>query len=127
MEALPQNFHRYAAALVLALLGMAALILVSRRLAGALAHPLEPAMLAVAAMAAAAAAAIRLTWLSPAPATAPPSVDEAVMILTSVAVAALAAGLCLPGTSAAGLFLVSALLGTEESWAWGRRPSRRRG
>ena len=122
MEALPQNFHRYAAALVLALLGMAALILVSRRLAGALAHPLEPAMLlAVAAMAAAAAAAIRLTWLSPAPATAPPSIDRAVMILTSVAVAALAAGLCLPGTSAAGLFLVWALLGAEESWAWGRR------
>ena len=43
------------------------------------------------------------------------------MILTSLAVAALGAGLCLPGTSAAGAFLFWMLLGAEESWAWGWR------
>ena len=45
MPILPQNLPRYAATLVLGLLGMAALVLVARRLAGALANPLEPAML----------------------------------------------------------------------------------
>jgi hypothetical protein len=43
------------------------------------------------------------------------------MIVTSLAVAALGAGLCLPGTSAVGMFLLWTLLGAEESWAWGWR------
>jgi hypothetical protein len=122
MGALPHSFHRYAAALALGLLSAAALVLVARRWAGALAHPLEPAMLlAVAVLAVAAAAAIRLTWLSPASGNSLPGIDRAVMLLTSLALAALGAGLCLPGTSAAGAFLLWTLLGAEESWAWGWR------
>ncbi len=119
---LPQNLHRYAAGVVLGLLSMAALIFVVRRLAGALANPLEPAMLlAVAALVAAAAAAIRLSWIWPPPGNSLPRVDQAVMILTSLAVAGLGAGLCLPGTSVVGAFLLWTLLGAEESWAWGWR------
>jgi len=122
MGILSQNLHRYAAGGVLALLCTTALILVVRRLAGALANPLEPAtLLAVAAVVAAAAAAIRLSWLAPTPGSPRSGIDRAMMILTSLAVAALGTGLCLPGTSAVGMFLLWTLLGAEESWAWGWR------
>jgi hypothetical protein len=117
-----QNLHRYVAGIVLGLLSTTALILVARRLAGALANPLEPAtLLIVAAMAATTAVAIRLSWLSPPLGDSLPGIDRAVMILTSLAVAGLGAGLCLPGTSAVGMFLLWTLLGAEESWAWGWR------
>ncbi len=125
MAILSPNLHRYAAGAVLGLLSTAALIVVARRLAGALANPLEPAMLlAAAAVTVAAAAAIRLSWLSAPSGNPLPGIERAVMILTSLAVAALGAGLCLPGTSAVGLFLLWTLLGAEESWAWGWRVRR---
>jgi hypothetical protein len=118
----PQNLHRYAAGLVLGLLTAAALVLLARRWAGALCYPLPPALLlGVAVVAAAAAAAIRLAWLSPPPADSLPGIDRGVMLLTSLALASLGAGLCVPGTSAAGVFFLWTLLGAEESWAWGWR------
>jgi hypothetical protein len=116
---LPQNLHRCLAAAVLALLSAAALVLVARRLAGALTNPLEPVtLLVIGALVAAAAAAIRLGWFLPPAAGRPMRLDRAMMLLTSLAVAALAAGACLPGTSAIGTCLLCTLLGAEESWAW---------
>ena len=122
MVILSPSLHRYAASAVLGLLSAAAFIVAVRRLAGALANPLEPAvLLAVAAVTVAAAAAIRLNWLSAPPGNPRPGIDRAVMIVTSLAVVALGAGLSLPGTSAVGMFLFWTLLGAEESWAWGWR------
>jgi hypothetical protein len=126
--ALPRNLHRYAAGLVLGLLTAAALVLLARRWAGALAYPLAPAMLLpVAVMAAASAAAIRLAWLAPVPVESLPGVERGVMLLTSLALAGLGAGLCVPGTSAAGVFFFWTLVGVEESWAWGWHLRRGRG
>jgi hypothetical protein len=119
LGALPMSVPRSGAAALLALLGAAALMVVARRLAGALANPLEPAVLfATGLLVASMAIAIRLGWL--APPTARPSLrlDRIVMVLTSVAVAALGVGLCVPDTSVVGMFLLGILLGTEESWAW---------
>ena len=120
---LPQSLHRYAAGRVLGLLSAAALILVARRMAGALAQSAGTGH----------AAGRRRRGrgrrgrdsLEPGfrrrPGTRLPGIDRAVMLLTSLAVAALGAGLCLPGTSAVGMFLLWTLLGAEESWAWGWR------
>ena len=103
---------------LLGLLTAAALMVVARRLAGALANPLEPAtLLTTGILVAAAAAAIRLGWFF-SPAHPARRLDRAVMLLTSLSVAALGAGLCLPDTPAVGKFLLCTLLGAEESWAW---------
>ena len=60
---LPASLPRSAAAVLLGLLTAAALMVVARRLAGALANPLEPAtLLTTGILVAAAAAAIRLGW-----------------------------------------------------------------
>jgi hypothetical protein len=115
---LPANFVRYAAASLLGLLIAVAMMIVSRRAAGALENTLDPATLAITgAIVAAAAAAIRLGWFSSADTRRGP-LDWAVMLLTSLSVAALGAGLCLSGSPVHGMFLLCTLLLAEESWAW---------
>ena len=61
--------------------------------------------------------AVRSGWsTSPAPRRGP--LAWAVMLLTSLAVVGLGAGLCLPGTPLSAMFLFCTLLLAEESWAW---------
>lgn len=124
------SLSRSAAVVLLGFLTAAALVVVARRLAGALANPLEPAILfATGVLVATAAAAIRLGWFFTSAVSAvnpsPRRLDHAIMALTSLSVAALAAGLCVPDTPALGTFLLCTLLGAEESgaWAWHIRRS----
>jgi hypothetical protein len=113
------SLPRSAAVLLLGLLMAVALMVVARRLAGALANPLEPAPLLITGLlVAAVAAVIRLGWRAPPTTRRATPLDWAVMALTSLAVAALGAGLCLPETSSTGLFLLCTVLAAEESWAW---------
>ena len=114
------HLQRGAAAVVLGLLVAAALMVVARRLAGALETPLEPpALLITGTLLAIAAIAIRLAWL---PTSTSPWLrfERATMIVTSLAVAALGGGLCVRGTPILGMLLLVTLLGAEESWAWAR-------
>ncbi len=112
---LPANVPRCAAAATLSLLAAVALTIVARRAAGALEDPLPPMALATTGLlVAAAAAAIRLGW----PSARRGMVDWIVMVATSLAVVALGASLRLPGTPAAGMFLLCMPLLAEESWAW---------
>ena len=99
---LPANLSRCAAAGALGLLSAFALIIVARRAAGALENTLPPALLAVIGLSVAAAAvAIRLGWPSSPSAERGP-MDWAVMVLTSLAVLALArAFACQPRLRAA--------------------------
>jgi hypothetical protein len=119
MAILPAGFYRYLAAAALGLLSAAALVVVTRRAAGAFEQSLEPAALAaVGAMLAAVAVAIRLGWLLPQAANASRRLDRAMMIVTSLAVTSLGGGLCLPDTPLLGTLLLCTLLMAEESWAW---------
>ncbi len=121
LEALAAGSARGVAAAMLGLLFAAGATIVSRRLAGALQTPLAPAMLlAAGVMASAAAAGVRLGWPLSEAANSDRRHDRAVMLLTSLAVVGLAAGLCLPGTPAAGIWSLCVLLIGEESWAWMR-------
>ena len=56
----------------------------------------------------------------PSSAAAASQIEAPVTVITSLAVAASAVGLCLPGTSTLGVFFLCTLLGAEESWAWAR-------
>jgi hypothetical protein len=115
---LPANFARCAAGGLLGLLIAVALMIVARRAAGALENTLAPTTLALTGvLVAAAAVAIRLGWFSSPTAHRGPF-DWVVMLLTSLSVAALGAGLCLSGSPALGMFLLCTLLLAEESWAW---------
>lgn len=117
---LSANLKRRVAAVVLGLLLAAALVVVARRYAGALRTPLElPALLMIGVLTAVAAMTVRLTWLLSISTNHSPRLDRVMMIATSFAVVALGASLCLPGTPVFGMFLLVALLGVEESWAWG--------
>jgi hypothetical protein len=119
LEFLPGNLRRCATIVALGLLAAASLLVMARRLAGALANPLEPAtLLATGLLVATVAAAIRLGWLLPPTAHSALRLDRTVMILTSLALAALGLGLCLPDTPAVGRFLFCTLLAAEESGAW---------
>jgi hypothetical protein len=118
---LPPNLHRGMAAIVLGLLSAAGLMVVSRRLAGVLENPLEPTtLLATGILATSVAVAIRLGWFWPPVANPKQWLDGALMLVTSLAVAALGVGLSLPGTPMVGMFVLCTLLGAEEigAWAW---------
>jgi hypothetical protein len=133
----PATLARYGAAVMLGLLTAAAVTVVARRVVGALATPLDPVTLfAMGLLVATTAAVIRLGWLLPAVLQPKPRLDQAVMLLTSSTVLAIAVGVCLPETPVAGKFLLCLILIVEESgaWAWHHRrgpncflPSRKRG
>jgi hypothetical protein len=118
----PANLYRLAAVVLLGLLSAAAIVIVARRLAGALETPLEPAPLfSAGVLAAMALAAIRIGWLFSPTAAGASRLDWVVMAAASLAAIALAAALCLPETSLPGLFLLWIPLATEELWAWTKR------
>jgi hypothetical protein len=115
----PPHLCRCWSAALLGLLGAAAMIVASRRLAGALTHPLEPASLLTAGLlVSASAAAIRLGWFFPPAGSASRRLDQAVMLLTSLSVLALGTGLCVRDTPAAGMFILCTVPAAEEIWAW---------
>jgi len=121
---LPASLHRCAAAFALGLLSTAAIVILSRRLAGSLVNPLPPgALLAAAILATAAAAAVRIGWLQQASASS--RLDWAVMVWTSLTTLALIAGLYLPSTPSPWIVLAATVLAAEETWAW--LPKRKRG
>ncbi|NUQ64775.1 MAG: hypothetical protein HUU20_20120 [Pirellulales bacterium] len=118
---------RWTAVALAALLGLAALVVVGRRLAGALSTPLDAASLTCVAMIAAASAALahllaRRSWLSR-------YAWWAVHVGLTVALGLMALSTSLPGVSRLGLALLWAVVCGEEIWAWrllGSRESRRR-
>jgi hypothetical protein len=100
------------------MLAAVAMLVLMRRWAGALDTPLGPAALfATGALVAAAAVAIRLAWLLTPAAPGAPRHHRTVMVLTLLAVIGLGAGLCVPGTGIAKLWLFVPLA-AEEGWAW---------
>jgi hypothetical protein len=122
----PASVSRPATVVLLGLLVAAALMVVARRLAGALANPLEPAvMFATGVLVAMASTAIRIGWLRSTTVCPTPRLDRTIMIVTSLAVLALGIGLCLPNTPLVGMSLLCTLLLAEEVWAWAwYRPKR---
>ena len=115
---LPGAVGRYVSLGGLGLLDGAALIVIGRRMAGALGRPLSPMMLLTAGVLVAfAAAAIRVGWNS-LPAIKPLRWPHGVMVLTSLAVALMGIGLCVSGTSWAAIVLLGLLLAGEEGAAW---------
>ncbi len=121
------SLGRFAAVVGLGFLSAAALLIVARRLAGALETPLDPGiLLPLGILLAASAAAIRLAWFLPKDSEAAPRLDLAIMTATSLSAVALCAGLCVPGTSALAMTAIGALLAVEETWAWGHRLRHRR-
>jgi hypothetical protein len=124
---LPAAICRCLALVGLALLAAVALLVVARRLAGALETPLAlPALAATGVLAAAVAAAVRVAWFLPPADRFAARFERLVMVLTSLAVAALAGGLSVPDTPVVGKFLLCTVVAAEESWAWAWR-SRKRG
>ncbi len=107
------------AAVALGLLIAAATVVLWRRLAGALLHPLEPGMLLGAGIsAAAAAAAVHLGWPLSAARRWGVWPDRAIIVSTSLAVGGLVVGLWLPGTSLPPMLAVVAVLLVEAVGVW---------
>jgi hypothetical protein len=112
---------RLAAAAGLALLAAAASIIVMRRLAGALTQALPPtAILVGGLLLAAAAVAIRLAWFLPTIARPSPRQDRGLMLTTSLVVAGLGLGLCVPDTPFPSKLALGVPLAAEEGclWTW---------
>lgn len=119
IEVLPANPYRYVAVTVLIWLCAAALMVVVRRFAGALTHPLEPVgLLTAGIIVVAVAAAIRIGWFFPPAAGGSGRLDQTVMLSTSLAVLAIGASLSLRNTPAVGMIVLVAPLAIEEIWAW---------
>ncbi len=117
---------RCSVGVLLGLLCLAALMVVWRRAAGALGHPLPSvALIAVGVTIAAVAVGIRLIGRFQSPTGSPPTAlnsrTPSIAILTTAAVLALGVALSLPGTTVGGLAAFWAVLIVEEFWAW--RPS----
>jgi hypothetical protein len=109
------------AAVLLGLLIAAAIMVLWRRLAGALTHALEPgALLATGISTAAVAAAIHVVWSHRVAKRWTTWPAWATMAITSLAAAALVMGLWLPGTSLVSILAVVAILMFEEvvGWVW---------
>ena len=105
---------------LLSLLGLAAVMLVWRRLAGALHEPLElPAMAITACVLVATGSAVRLLWAGNLARHAPGRSWHDRLILLTPTAAILAAGfsLSVPGTSAAGLAVLWSLIAAEEIYS----------
>ena len=130
-EILPVGFGRCMVATALGVLSAAALVVVARRLAGALQTPLEPALLLTAGtLIAATAAAIRLGWRLTSSTSFTSWSDRVVMVFTSLAAVSLTAGLCLPGTPVVWIATLACLVALEElgmlGWLMHRRARRSR-
>lgn len=97
---------------------VAAGVLGSRRLAGALTQPLQWAsLLVVAVVLVATAAALRLGRRALSRSNSPHAVDP-LAVITSAAVVLVALSLSLPGTSWSTLAVFWLLVAAEEAWAW---------
>jgi len=121
---MPAGLPRAAALPGLGLMMGSALVVVVRRMNGALETPLGPtSLLAVGLAAALGGAAIRRGWLSYDRAA---GFDRTVMALTTLAVALGGAGVCLPGTPLWVAALFFAILAIAEILAWRQfvRPAR---
>jgi hypothetical protein len=113
------SLRRGIALIALATLGAVALTVLARKMAGALASPLEPAVLIlVGATVGATAVAIRLGWLLAPTDRIGPWPNRIVMALTSMAVLLLGVGFCVPGTVGWAKLTLFILLAIEEGWAW---------
>jgi hypothetical protein len=118
---LPASVVRWLAAAMLTLLSAAAVVVLWRRLAGALPHPLQPApLLALAIAVAIAAGAIRLGWPLRCPAGSAPRAAWIPMIGASLAVAALGIAVSARAGNVAALLAFWTMLLLEEGWAWQR-------
>jgi hypothetical protein len=128
IDGLSASFARWTSATLLGLLGAAALVMVTRRLAGALPYPLDPApLLAVGASVVIAVFAIRLGWPAHPSAGSTSWTTWLAMIGTSLAAMVFAASVCARGTHVVALLAFWTLLVLEEGWAWQRilrRPTR---
>ena len=122
------SLGRWAAGAALGLLICAALVIVQRRLAGALENPLDAAaLLCTGLLAVTAAGGIRVGWhFQPAKRVAARA-DWTVMLSTSAALIAFGAALCTAGTPIVGPAVFWTLLAAEEGWAWYWFVSRRVG
>ncbi len=114
---------RCSVGVLLGLLCLTALMVVWRRAAGALSHPLPSvALIAVGVTIAAVAVGIRLIGRFQSPTESPPialnSRTPSIAILTTASVLALGVALSLPGTTVGGLAAFWAVLIIEEFWAW---------
>jgi hypothetical protein len=119
------DLARGAAVALLGLLVSMAVILGWRRAAGAIAMPLDPAGLFLAALlVATCAAGVRLAWLSAAGVASAGSrraasrADIALAALVSLSVLAIGLLVCLPGTTVAGRLALWITLAVEELFAW---------
>ena len=109
---------RWLAAAMLGLLGMAALLLAWRRLAGALESPLGgSALLSVALVAAGAAAAVRILGRSAPKPPSSPWLDRVFTWTPLPVLGVIGAALSLPGASPAALAAFWLILAAEESWS----------
>jgi hypothetical protein len=115
---------------IVALAGLtltAALLVASRRVAGALSAPLEvPLLLTSGFLWAAATVGVREAWNRLSIDRRHSRLELTVWIAPTAALLLLGAALSLPGTSVAGLAAFWGLLVLEEVWSWRRAPWRRR-
>ena len=112
---------RWTAGTLVGLLFAVAVLVLSRRLAGALSTALDTASLsAVGVTRAVMAGAARRLWRVAAPRLGPSAADGVVAVLPSLMLAACGGALCLPGTPGVGLVIFWGLLIGEELWAWRR-------
>jgi len=118
---------RFAAVAGLSFLGSAAVLIVARRLAGALATPLDlSVLLPLGILITATAAAIRLAWFLPKDSENASRLDRTIMFVTSLSAIALFAGLCVPDTSVVATIAIGTLFTAEEALIWRNMPRRRR-
>jgi len=104
---------------LLALMWLAALLVVWRRMAGALSRPLPPpALIAVGVLLASAAAAVRLTWRRLPGKSGQSGVFWLMALLPTAAVLTFAAALSVRETALGPLAVFWTLLVAEELWAW---------
>jgi hypothetical protein len=115
-----QKSCRFAAIVVLGLLGAAAAVMAAREMAGALNTPLETAPLLTFGLATVVAAIIvRLGWLLPPDVNRARRLDLMMMVATTVAAVGLCKGVCSPRNSPMLVtVLLPAVVLTEEGWAW---------
>ena len=115
---------------IVALAGLtlaAALLVASRRVAGALSAPLEvPLLLTSGFLWATATVGVRAAWNRLSIDRRHSRLELTVWIAPTAALLILGAALSLPGTSIAGLATFWSLLVLEEAWSWRRAPWRRR-